>query len=80
VPTSSVLPSLGDEVRERRKKRNLSREELAHRAGIHSHVVGRLERGNQNITVNNLFAIAKNLDTSLSDLFAGAERRPNFPS
>jgi len=80
VPTSSLLPSLGDEVRERRKKRNLSQEELAHRAGVHSHVVGRLERGDENITVKKLFAIAKNLDTPLSDLFAGAERRPDFPS
>jgi transcriptional regulator with XRE-family HTH domain len=78
VPTSSILLSLGQEVRELRKQRNLSQEELAHRAGMHTHVVGRLERGNENITVHKLFAIAVNLGTTLSELFAGAEKRPHL--
>lgn len=75
VRTRSILRSLGEEVRERRKERNLSQEALAHQAGIHPNVVGRIERGIYNPTVLILFAIAVKLNTSLMDLFAGAARR-----
>jgi transcriptional regulator with XRE-family HTH domain len=75
VRTRSILRTLGEEVRERRKQRNLSQEALAHQAGIHPNVVGRIERGIYNPTVLILFAIAVKLNTSLMDLFAGAARR-----
>ena len=70
-----ILRGLGEEVRERRKRRNLSQEALAHQAGIHTNVVGRLERGVYNPTVLTLVSIAVKLDVSLSELFAGAARR-----
>ncbi|MGO8858173.1 MAG: helix-turn-helix domain-containing protein [Steroidobacteraceae bacterium] len=76
MPTRSILRSLGAEVRERRKQRDLSQEELAHRAGIHPNVVGRLERGRENVTVLTLFAIAVKLNLSLAELFAGAAKQP----
>jgi transcriptional regulator with XRE-family HTH domain len=75
VRTKSVLSSLGEEVRERRKRRNLTQEALAFEAGIHPNVVGRLERGKYNPTVITLSAIAVKLNTSLHDLFAGAAKR-----
>jgi transcriptional regulator with XRE-family HTH domain len=75
VRTRSILRTLGEEVRERRKQRNLSQEALAHQAGIHPNVVGRIERGIYNPTVLILLAIAVKLNTSLMDLFAGAARR-----
>jgi transcriptional regulator with XRE-family HTH domain len=75
VRTRSILKSLGEEVRERRKERNLSQEALAHLAGIHTNVVGRLERGTYNPTVLILLAITTKLNTSLVDLFAGAATR-----
>jgi transcriptional regulator with XRE-family HTH domain len=53
----------------------LSQEALAGLAGVHTNVVGRLERGTYNPTVMVLFAIAVKLNTSLQELFAGAERR-----
>ena len=71
----SILRGLGEEVRERRKQRNLSQEALALQAGIHPNVVGRLERGIYNPSVMVLYAIAVKLNTSLVDLFAGASRR-----
>ena len=76
VPTKSILRSLGEEVRERRKQRNLSQEALAHQAGIHPNVVGRLERGSYNITVLTLAAIAAKLNATVLELFAGASKRP----
>ena len=75
VSIKSVLRGLGQEVRERRKRRNLSQEALALDAGIHPNVVGRLERGLYNPTVKILLAIATELNTSLADLFAGASKR-----
>lgn len=71
----SILRSLGEEVRERRKRRNLSQEVLAHQAGIHTNVVGRLERGKYNPTVLTLNSIAVKLDVSLPELFASATKR-----
>lgn len=71
----SILRSLGDEVRARRTRLELSQEALAHQAGIHPNVVGRLERGTYNPTVLTLYAIAAKLNTQLSDLFAAAAKR-----
>ena len=71
----SILRGLGEEVRERRTRRNLSQEVLAQLAGVHTNVVGRLERGKYNPTVLTLAAIALKLNASLEELFAGAARR-----
>jgi transcriptional regulator with XRE-family HTH domain len=75
VRARSILRSLGEEVRERRKQRNLSQEALAHLSGVHPNVVGRLERGIYNPTVLILLAIAMKLNTTLVELFAGATKR-----
>jgi transcriptional regulator with XRE-family HTH domain len=75
VRSRSILRSLGEEVRERRKRRNLTQEGLAFDAGVHPNVVGRLERGIYNPTVMILHAISSRLNTSLQDLFAGAAKR-----
>jgi XRE family transcriptional regulator, regulator of sulfur utilization len=66
---------LGQEIRERRIQKQLSQESLAGLAGIHTNVVGRLERGIYNPTVLVLQAIAVKLNVSLKDLMAGAEDR-----
>jgi transcriptional regulator with XRE-family HTH domain len=71
----AILLSLGKEVRARRKEKNLSQEALALQAGVHTNVVGRLERGIYNPSVTLLLAIAVKLNASLLDLFAGAAKR-----
>jgi XRE family transcriptional regulator, regulator of sulfur utilization len=75
VRSRSILRALGKEIRERRVQKELSQESLAGLAGIHTNVVGRLERGTYNPTVLVLQAIAVELDVSLKDLLAGAEAR-----
>jgi XRE family transcriptional regulator, regulator of sulfur utilization len=75
VSAKSLLRGLGQEVRERRKRRNLSQEALAFDAGIHPNVVGPLQRGIYNPTVKILHALALERNTSLQDLFAGAAKR-----
>jgi transcriptional regulator with XRE-family HTH domain len=66
---------LGEEVRELRAQQNLSQEALAGLAGVHTNVVGRLERGSYNPTVLTLTALAMKLGVSLEELFRGAEGR-----
>ena len=75
VRTRSLLRSLGEEIRERRKQRNLSQEALALQAGVHPNVVGRIERGIYNPSVLVLNAIATKLNTSVLELFMGADKR-----
>jgi transcriptional regulator with XRE-family HTH domain len=75
VRSRSILRSLGDEVRDLRTAKKLSQEALAGLAGIHTNVVGRLERGSYNPTVLTLAAIAMKLGVTLEELFKGAEGR-----
>jgi transcriptional regulator with XRE-family HTH domain len=66
---------LGEEIRELRMHKKLSQEALAGLAGVHTNVVGRLERGEYNPTVLVLQAIAQKLNVSMEKLFAGAQER-----
>ena len=75
VPTKTILQTLGDEVRQRRKGRRLTQEGLALEVGVHTNAIGRLERGETNNKVLTLFNIATGLETPLADLIAGVERR-----
>jgi putative transcriptional regulator len=75
VRTKGLLRNIGDEVRERRMASALSQEALAHQAGLHRNVVGRLESGRYNPTVLTLHAIAVKLDVPLHELLTSAARR-----
>ena len=72
---SDIGKRLGQRIRELRTQKKLSQEALAGLAGIHTNVVGRLERGSYNPTVMTLAALAVKLGVSLEDLFRGAEGR-----
>ena len=71
----SILRSLGQEIRELRAHKKLSQESLAGLAGVHTNVVGRLERGTYNPTGLILSALATKLGVTLTELFKGAEGR-----
>jgi transcriptional regulator with XRE-family HTH domain len=75
MATKSLLKRVGEEIRERRRTLDVSQEALAHGAGLHRNVIGRLERGTYNPSILTLLSIAVELDVSLSDLIAAAERR-----
>ncbi|HUD43934.1 MAG TPA: helix-turn-helix transcriptional regulator [Patescibacteria group bacterium] len=59
----------GKRLRELRKKVELSQEELGFRAGIHRTYVGAIERGEQNISIDNIHKLAKALKISPDELF-----------
>jgi len=57
-------------VRELRKARGFSQEELAHRAGLHYTYVGGIERGERNPALINIGNLASALGVSLAELFS----------
>jgi transcriptional regulator with XRE-family HTH domain len=62
--------SFGLRVRNLRQARRLSQEELAELAGVHRTYVSSLERGQRNVGLDNILAIAAALGVPASDLFA----------
>lgn len=62
------LKALGLNIRSLRQTMELSQEEFAHRANIDRSYVGQIERGERNISFNNLCKISEALGVSVSDL------------
>ena len=60
---------LGAAVRVRRRALGLSQEEFAEKVDCHRNFVGRIERGEQNPTVDTLLKIARALRCKISELF-----------
>ena len=55
-------------LRNERLVRGISQEALAELAGLHRTYVGSVERGERNIAVDNMEALAKALNLDISDL------------
>lgn len=66
---SAILKLFGDKVRELRKEKGLSQEELADKAGLHRTYIGMIERSEKNITLINIEKIAIALEISVAKLF-----------
>ena len=60
----------GTRVRDLRKARGFSQEELAHRAGLHYTYIGGIERGERNPALVNIGRIAAALKVPLGELFS----------
>ena len=63
-----INKKVGLNIRNYRKKKNLSQEQLAFKAGLHRAYIGQIERGEKNIGVRNLYKIAKSLGIKTQDL------------
>jgi transcriptional regulator with XRE-family HTH domain len=66
------LVALGIAVRLIRKEHGLSQEALADHAGIDRSHMGRIERGQRNVSLQNVFKVAAALGCRPSELFARA--------
>ena len=67
-----TLKRLGEAVRRTRELLGLSQEALADAAGIDRSHLGKIERGERNVTLLNVARIAKALGCKPSDLLASA--------
>lgn len=63
-----VLIKFGERVRELRKEKKLSQEELSFKAELHRTYIGMIERGEKNITLINIEKIANALEISINNL------------
>ena len=73
ISNSDILKNFGDKVRDFRKQRNLSQEELADKAGLHRTYIGMIERAEKNITLINIEKLAIALNVDIKQLFNGKE-------
>ena len=65
----NVLGAFGEKVRQIRKGKNMSQEELSFKANLHRTYIGMIERAEKNITLANIEKIAKALDVDIKALF-----------
>ncbi|MCD4773364.1 MAG: helix-turn-helix domain-containing protein [Bacteroidales bacterium] len=64
-----ILIKFGEKVRDIRKMKGLSQEQLAFKADLHRTYIGMIERAEKNITLVNIEKIANALTISINDLF-----------
>lgn len=64
-----IVISFGNRVRELRKSRGLSQESLANLAGLDRSYIGGVERGDRNISLNNIQKLSKALNINIAELF-----------
>ena len=62
-------------MRRHRSAQGLSQEQLAELAGLHRTYIGSVERGERNVSIDNIEAIANALAVSVRDLFTDPEQQ-----
>jgi transcriptional regulator with XRE-family HTH domain len=67
----AILIKLGNAIREARKAKGWSQEELAFQAGLDRTYIGSVERGERNIAALNLVKIATVLGLGVGELLEG---------
>lgn len=68
IPLASVLKKFGVRLREVRQRVGISQEVLAEKAGLHRTYVSSVERGERNISLQNIERLALALGVQLKDL------------
>jgi len=69
----NIQAALGARVRQLRKEREWSQEDLAAASELHWTYIGQVERGERNLTLQSIRAIAKALNLKMSELLAGVD-------
>lgn len=64
---------LGRAIRAQRHALGISQEEAAHLSGLDRSYYGSVERGERNVSIRNIVAIAKALKISAAELLAAAQ-------
>jgi transcriptional regulator with XRE-family HTH domain len=64
-----ILVLFGEVIREIRKEKKLSQEELANKSGLHRTYIGMVERGEKNISLKNISKLSKGLELPIPEIF-----------
>lgn len=59
----------GKKLRLLRMSKGLSQEELGLQSGIHRTYIGQIERAEKNVTIQNVYKLAKTLELDIRELF-----------
>lgn len=70
-----LLKALGQRIRELRTEQGYSQEAFADKCGVHRTFMGTIERGESNLSFQNILKVAINLGVSLSTLFLNLEEK-----
>ncbi len=70
-----LLKALGQRIRALRTEQGYSQEAFADKCGVHRTFMGTIERGESNLSFQNIHKVAATLGVTLSDLFQGLEER-----
>jgi len=68
---NEIKKQLGENIKEFRQKAQLSQEQLADLAFLHRTYIGSVERGERNISLENIVQIANALNITPSELMKG---------
>jgi len=69
---AEVLLAVGAAIRSMRKEMGISQEELSHRSRLDRSHMGRIERGERNLSLVNLVRISRGLSCSPSEILRTA--------
>ena len=64
----AIRKDFGKRIKEKRHALGISQEELSFRSGLHRTYVGSVERGERNISLENIYVMALALGCDVSDL------------
>ena len=69
----SIRKSFSSLVRSKRNTLDISQEELSFRSGLHRTYVGSVERGERNLSLENIYLLATTLECDPQDLLLSLE-------
>ena len=69
----NIKEILGNNIRVARQLKGLSQEELADMASLHRTYIGSVERGERNISLENMVAISRALGLNICELLKGID-------
>ena len=64
-----IKKTFGEKIRQLRKEKGWSQEQFAQRCQLHRTYIGIVERGEKNLSLENIEKIAKVLGVEIKDLF-----------
>ena len=73
-PRSPAHAAFGQAIRELRREKDISQEDLAHACGLDRSYMGGIERGERNPSLKNIFRVAEGLGVTPAALFERFER------
>jgi len=71
IAKTSARNKFAENLRKLRQAKGWSQEQLAERADLHRTYIGSVERGERNITIDNMERLAAALDAKIQDLLEG---------